>query len=54
MTTVTPKKQLSDEIRRLICRKYDLGKNTSVISSELDLNYQTVNSIIKVYKETQN
>jgi len=44
------KKQLNDEIRRLICEKYDAGKGQKTISEELDLNYNTVNTVLRLYK----
>lgn len=50
MTDFERKKQLSNEIRQLICSKYDAGKTTLMISNELELNYETVKSVLRLYK----
>jgi len=50
MVLIERKKQLSNRERELICSKYDAGKTLKTISSELDVNYKTVFSVVKVYK----
>ena len=46
------KKQNSDQIRQLIILKYEEGKNTLTIAEELNLNYKTVATILRLYKNT--
>lgn len=48
-----PKKsQLTNETRSRIISKYEKGKPVTLIAQELELAYQSVNSVIKVYKNT--
>ena len=42
--------KIIDEIRRLICEKYDKNESFRSISDSLNVNYQSVASIIKIYK----
>lgn len=44
------KKQLSDDIRNLVCSKYDDGKSPTVIARELNINVNTIRTILNVYK----
>jgi len=44
-------KNLSDETRASICRKYNNGKSASMIAGELELPRTTVNSVLKIYKD---
>ena len=46
------KKQVDDRTRLQICRKYDNGKNNSLIAIELELNRKTVASITRIYKSS--
>jgi len=49
---IVRKKQLNDTQRSSICKKYDMGRNASKIALDLDLNLQTVVSVINKYKKT--
>jgi len=46
------KKQLNETQRYAICKKFDSGINSSIIARELDINFNTVMSVIRKYKET--
>lgn len=48
----TSKKQLDQQTRELIVRKYNNGKCIAEISRELDLNCNTVASVIRLFKTT--
>lgn len=47
------KKQIDDQFREKIVAKFESGKSVKLISQELELNYHSVNSIIRVYKSTR-
>jgi transposase len=47
---VERKKQLSDETRKTIIKKYNQQKSIKTISEELDLNYQTVASVVRIFR----
>lgn len=44
--------RVTNDIRMIICKKYDAGKPISIIQTDLDLPYQTIVSIVKKYKRT--
>lgn len=46
------KNTISDSIRKLIFKKYESGHSISYISQDLDINYATVQSIIRKFKTT--
>jgi transposase len=46
------KKQLSNDIRQKICSKHDAGRTANEISKDLDINYDTVNSVLRICKTT--
>ncbi|KAM0675883.1 hypothetical protein GVAV_000659 [Gurleya vavrai] len=46
------KKQLEQSTRVNIISKYENGKNPKIISEKLDLNINTVSSVIGLYKKT--
>ncbi|KAM0673684.1 hypothetical protein GVAV_002772 [Gurleya vavrai] len=50
----TRKKQLSSDMRELICKKYDEGESKKNISDVLKINYKTVASVILKYVTTGN
>lgn len=52
MSVTVHKKQLSNEIRTSIVRKYNSGKSITTISEELEINYQTVSSIVRLFNST--
>ena len=45
------KSKISNEVRTLIINNYQSGKSVKKLSLDFNLKYQTINSIIKVYKE---
>jgi len=45
------KKQMTDETRGKIVGKYESGKPPCVISDELDIKYETVRSVLRIYKQ---
>lgn len=46
------RKNLLEETRISICRKYDNGKSATIIAKELDLPRTTINNVIKIYKDS--
>lgn len=51
MSNIVKKSTVSDDIRRLVCRKYDLGESYGMIAAALELPYRTVQSIVRSYKK---
>lgn len=50
--TEIQKKQISNQLRELVCTKYTAGLGPTQISEDLSLNIKTVTSIINVFKKT--
>jgi transposase len=50
MPAAIRKKQHSDETRQKVISKYETGKTPSMIAEDLELEYEAVRSIIKIYK----
>jgi len=46
------KKKLDNAVRELICQKYDAGKPTCIIATELEIPRKTVASVLMIYKKT--
>ena len=46
-------RQLQDSLRELICRKYNAEKSCIEIAQELEIPYETVFSVITLYKTTE-
>jgi transposase len=43
---------LSNDIRKIICQKYEVGKSAILISEDLEIKYKTVISVIRKFKTT--
>jgi transposase len=52
MTPQERKKQNNDQIRKLIVSKFQEGCSVLNISNQLNMNYRTVATILRVYKTT--
>jgi len=52
MSSVNERNKVGDEIRRLVCKKFDSGDPYGIIADALHLPYRTVQSIVAVYKKT--
>ncbi|XP_074596279.1 uncharacterized protein LOC141851433 [Brevipalpus obovatus] len=50
MSDIVKKNSVSDDIRKLVCKKYDSGETYGMIAIAVELPYRTVQSIVRSYK----
>ena len=51
MSSVNERNKVSDEIGRLVCKKFDSGDPYGIIADALHLPYRTYQSILAIYKK---